>query len=37
LGDVGIDEKIILKSLTKYGFRMWSRLVWVKIGSSRRL
>jgi hypothetical protein len=36
--DIGIDGKIILECiLGKYGEKVWTRFIWLKIGTSGRL
>jgi hypothetical protein len=35
LGDVGVDEKIILEwNLGKYGEKVWTGRTWLRIGTS---
>ena len=38
LGDVGVDGRVILKSILKKSFaRTWIGLVWLRIGTGGRL
>jgi hypothetical protein len=34
LGDLGVNDGIILKLILKTGFRTWAGFIWLRIGSN---